>query len=851
MDAAERIARGESPEEAAAGARRDLGNYARVKEQTRETWGGLVLDRLGQDLRFGLRMLRRSPGVSLLAILCLALGIGANAAVFGWIEGTLIRPFPGVVRQDRLLAIVGTRRGEPGNDDLSWPDFQDLRRRCRLIDAFIADKIMGATLSIGERSESTTGSIVSANYFDALGVRPVLGRGFLPGEDSGELAHPVAVVNYTTWKERFHGDRNIVGKTQRLNGVPHTIVGVAPPEFQGTFVGYAMQFFVPASMEEKFEAGGYKLEDRGARWIEGFVRLKPGVTIEQAQAEISSVARNLETAYPETNRGRGVRVFPLRLTPFNKASELRPVLGIMLAVAAFVLVIACANVGNLLLVRSFARRQELTVRLAIGAGRGRILAQLLTEGLILSAFGVLGGLLFARLCRRALVYFFSAKVHLAANLDGRVLAVSAAICLASTVAIGLVPAFQARRLDAASVLKAEAGAVVGGNARSRLRSALVLVQLSLSFLLLVGGGLVVRSLRGIQSADPGFSTDATETPVDLLETGNSVPRAKLLQDELTERIRAEPGIVSAAFARFLPLGLRPPSSAPIAVDRYVPGPDEQPTVQYNEVGPGYLATMAIPLLSGREFTRADDESAPLVAVVNEAMVARYWGGRDPVGDRLIVKGRPMIVVGVSRTSNYGKIGEPPTAFFYVPIRQNFQGDAILNVRSSSPPAAVGKTIERAIRALDPGLVHYETRTMRQIADRAASSQRIAVRLLEIFGALALLLASIGLFGVLSYAVSQRTRELGVRMALGARRWDLIRLVASQGLILTAVGILAGALAALASTRLLGNLLYRVSPRDPSAFTWAALTMLATALAACAWPAVRAMRLDPWKALRES
>src|SRR5436309_3820932 len=349
-----------------------------------------------QDLRFGFRMLRRSPGFSLLAIGCLTLGIGANAAVFSWIEGILLRPYPLVVGQDRLLAVSGTNRGAPGTNDVSWPDFVDLQRSATLIDAFIAEKITGTTLSIGDRAERVPGSVVSANYFDALGVHPILGRGFEPGEDVGRNAHPVAVISYQTWMERFHGDPGVVGKSQMLNGLPHTIVGVAPEGFKGTFVGYAFQFWVPASMQpQHLDAGEYKLEDRGARWIEGFARLLPGVTIQQAQAEISAIADRLEREYPATNRGRGIRLFPLWQTPFNNAGALLPTLAVALAVVVCVLLIACANVSNLLLVRAFARQHEMTVRLAIGAGRGRLVKQMLTEGLLLSAIAAAGGLVVA------------------------------------------------------------------------------------------------------------------------------------------------------------------------------------------------------------------------------------------------------------------------------------------------------------------------------------------------------------------------------------------------------------------------------------------------------------------------
>src|SRR5467141_3759539 len=394
----------------AADARREallsLGGVEQTKERYRDQRGFPMIETTLQDLRFGLRMLRRSPSFSILAILCLTLGIGANAAVFSWVEGILFRPYPAVAHQERLFALTGMARGEADPTDLSWPDFLDLQRSCTLVDSFIVTKITGTTLSIGDRAEVSTGSIVSANYFDAVGVHPVLGRAFEPGEDLGRNAHPVTIISYQLWQGRFKGDPQIVGKTQRLNGVLHTIVGVAPPGFYGTFVGWAMQFWVPASMEETFESGGYKLEDRGARWIESYVRLKPGVTLRQAQEEISAAAKRLEADYPATNRGRGIKLYPLWQTPFNNAHTLLPTLEIMFAVVVFVLLIACANVGNLLLVRSFARRHEMTVRLAIGAGRSRLLQQLLTEGLILSAFGAAGGLLVAYGCRPALVLLF-------------------------------------------------------------------------------------------------------------------------------------------------------------------------------------------------------------------------------------------------------------------------------------------------------------------------------------------------------------------------------------------------------------------------------------------------------------
>src|SRR6266849_2579168 len=404
-------------------------------------------------------------------------------------------------------------------------------------------------------------------------------RGFEPGEDVGSNAHPVTVISYQLWQSRFKGDPTIIGKTQRLNGIEHTIVGVAPGGFLGTFVGWGIQFWVPASMEETFEGGGYKLEDRGARWIEAYVRLKPGVTLEQAQQEISAVAKRLETDFPATNRGRGIKLWPLWQTPFNNAGTLLPTLGIMLAVVVFVLLIACANVGNLLLVRSFSRRHEMTVRLAIGAGRGRLLKQLFTEGLILSAFGAAGGLLVAHWCRHALVLLFPARggvaMHLPGEIDWRVLALSAGVCLLATLLLGLVPAMQTSKIDLAGALKSDSAGVVGGGGRAWVRSGLVVVQVSLSFVLLVGAGLLLQSLQRIRTMSPGFSTHGVlDTSVPLVAAGYDAPRAQSFQDELLNRVKALPGVESAAFGRMTPLGYGSFSSTAIAVDGYQPPPEE-------------------------------------------------------------------------------------------------------------------------------------------------------------------------------------------------------------------------------------------------------------------------------------
>src|SRR6476660_2892362 len=594
-----------------------------------------------QDLRFGFRMLLRSPGFSILALLCLTLGIGTNAAVLSWIEGILIRPYPLVPHQDRMLALIGTTRGVPGHNGLSYPDFVDLEKNSTLFESFIIDRITGTTLSVGDRAERALVGIVSANYFDALGVRPILGRGFRPEEATGRNAHPVTVISYRTWRDRYNFDPNIIGRTQYLNGVQHTIIGVAPERFHGTFEGYAI--------------------------------LKSGVSRQQAQAELNSISQRLEKDFSDTNRGHENQLVPLWKTPFNGAGNMSPTLAITMAVVFLVLLIACANVGNLLLARSVLRRHEMTMRLALGAGRRRLVRQLVTEGFLLSLIAAAGGIAVAYWCRNALVLEFppplpGTTIDYPGQIDWRVLAVSAGICMASTLLFALVPAIRASDVDLSNALKAESGGVLGGSTRSRLRSALVLVQVSLSFILLAGTGLLLQSLIKMRNASPGFDANVVSSVVDLFSAGYNVERAKIFHTQFLDRVRTLPGVESAALTRVIPFSYNVFSSAPIEVDGYQPPPNEQPTVEYIEVTEDYFATLGIPIVSGRELMRTDDENAPPLAIINETMAAKYWPGNDPVGQRLKVKDRWMQIVGIAKNSNYRSKTETPVPFFYVPLR---------------------------------------------------------------------------------------------------------------------------------------------------------------------------------------
>jgi macrolide transport system ATP-binding/permease protein len=848
------IAAGMSPNEARTAALREFGGIEQIKEIAREQRVLIWLDEFLQDVRFGARMLLRSPGFSILAILCLTLGIGTNAAVFSWIEGILIRPYPLVAHQDRMFALSGTTRGVNGGNPLSYPDFLDFEKNSTLFESFIVDRIVGTSLSVGERAERASGGIVSANYFDALGVTPMLGRGFRPEEGIGRNAHPVTVISYRTWKDRFNFDPNIIGRTQYLNGVQHTIIGVAPEKFHGTFIGYSFNFWVPTSMQETFDSTGYKLEDRGARWIEGYAFLKPGVTRQQAQAELNSIAGRLENDFPETNRGHGIELVPLWKTPFNGAGNMSPTLAITMAVVFLVLLIACANVSNLLLARSLLRRHEMTMRLALGAGRRRLVKQLVTEGLLLSSIAAVGGIAVAYWCRNALVLAFPSPapgivIDFPGQIDWRVLVVSAGICILATLVFALVPAIHASHVDLSGALKTEAGGVLGGTGRSRLRSVLVLVQVSLSFVLLAGTGLLLQSLEKMRNANPGFCTDVIVSGADLFSAGYNLERAKIFHSQLLDRLRIVSGVESATLTRVIPFSYTNYSSGPLAIDGYQPAPNEQPTAEYDQVAEDYFATLGIPIVAGREFLRTDDENSPPVAIINETMAAKYWPGKDALGQRLKVKDRWLQIVGIAKNANYRTKLETPLSFFYVPLRQNFGVQNSLLIRGRETPGAIMNSLAREVHALDPNLAPGMAFRLQDQVDRMSYSQRLAVTLVAIFGTMALFLAAIGLYAVMSYSVSQGTRELGLRMALGASARDLLRLVISRGLRLTTAGIIIGVVAALTLTRLMSNLLYKVSPRDPLAYGFALVVLIAVALLACFLPAWRAARIDPVQALR--
>jgi predicted permease len=560
-------------------------------------------------------------------------------------------------------------------------------------------------------------------------------------------------------------------------------------------------------------------------------------------------------AYSETNRGHGIKLYPLWQTPFNNAGAMLPTLAIALVVVLAVLLIACANVGNLLLVRALARQQEMAIRLSLGARRLRLVRQLVTEGIILSAIAAIGGLFVARWLRDGVALLTpprgGALLRLPGTLDWRVFALTGGVCIAATLLFGLVPAMLTTQVNLAGALRTESAGIVGSHSRSWIRSTLVLIQVSLSFVLLVGAGLLIQTLQAVRQANPGFMTDGVlTTSIDLFTAGYDAQRAKNFQAELIDRLQARAGIESAAFSRSTPFSYRTYSSAPIAVDGFDPPKDQQPTADYNEISPSFLTTLGIPLLSGREFTRADDEHALPVAIVDQTIQSQFFRGADPVGRRIQLRGKWLQIVGVARTAKYRNLLEAQRPFLYVPLLQNFSAVGALHIRTSQGPAVLAPTLVREIHALDPGVAPSEVITMREQVERTTAPQRIGVTILVVFATLALGLAAVGLYAVTAATVSQSARELALRTALGADVTDLLRLVLSRSALLTALGLTVGIAVALQLTRLLGYLLYNVSPRDPVAFLVAFAVIALASLMASLVPAWRVTRTDPLLALRE-
>ncbi len=813
-----------------------------------ERKGGMRMESFIQDLRFGVRMLMKQPGFTLIAVITLSLGIGANTGVFSLVNTVLLRPLP-VAQPERVFEITTLREGADIGS-ISYPFYQDFRDKNEALDGLAAYRFVPISLSRSGINERLWGYLVSGNYFDVLGVRAAQGRMFTQEEDRAPGADPVVVLSYGCWQRRFGGDPNLVGRNITINGHSFTVVGIAPPEFNGTVLIFTPEIYAPINMAKQIEPGSNWLDNRHNGVLQMVGRLKPDMPVAQAKA---SLAAQFGREHPGWEDMRFNLSPPGLVVPMLRNATLT-FTGVLLAVVGLVLLIACVNLANLLLARAGWRRKEIAVRLSIGASRFRLIRQLLTESVMLAAVGGALGLLLAWNLVE-LVKAFKPPVDFALTidlkLDWRALVFTALVSLVTGALFGLIPAWQATKPDLTSALKDETGA--GGYRRSRLGGALVVAQVALSLVLLAGAGLIVRSLQRAQTIGPGFDTERTVTAsVDLNLQGYDRARGMQFYKQLIAHVEAQPGAQSASYAGYLPLNLDRSSSAIYAEGQPFTRRADLPEILYNTVWPRYFETMGIGLLEGRDFTMQDDKEEARPVIVNESFARRFWPGQSAVGKRLSQGGpdRPFWeIVGVVRDSKYWSIGEAPQPLVYFPMPRNYDGTASLIARTTGDPQSLINAIRHEAQRLDANLPVYDAKTMSEHMRLSLFPLRTGAWVAGGFALLALALAGLGIYGVMSYAVSQRTRELGIRMALGAQGGDVLGLVIRQGMTLALVGLALGLVGALALTRLMTSVLVGVSATDAVTFISVTLLLAVVVLIACYVPARRATKIDPLRALR--
>ena len=810
------------------------------------------MNSLWMDVRYALRMMAKNPGFALIAVLTLALGIGANSTIFSWINSTLLNPIPGVAHASEYVELV-TGAGDNAGE-FSYLDYLDLRARNHSFSGIIASALTSVDLTgNGGKPQRVWAAFASANYFDTLDVRPILGRGFLPAEGATPGTAPVAVISYHLWQTRFSGERNVIGRVIGLDKHPYTVIGVAPRVFVGTQSSLRDDLWIPVTMVGQFHTSGNLLQERGSGWLMPIARLKPGVAREQAQADANVVMQQIARQYPDSHQGdNSLTVYPLWRAPFGANYYIHTILFLLLAVSGVVLLLACANVANLLLVRSVGRRREMAIRLSIGATRWRLIRQLLAESLLLALCGGAIAMLFTMWTAGTLGDFIppsGVPISMSVHADRTVLLATLAISLITGVFFGILPAFRSSALQPVAVLKEESGSTTGGVRKARLSSVLVVAQIAMSLLLLVCAGLFIRSVRRAEKFDPGFNpTNVLLYSYDLKGGGYDKQTGTEFHRQLLAKLQALPGVQSATLADVVPLGFGS-NSYLVQPEGYVPAPHESMDVEYDDVAPDYFRTMQIPLVAGRGIEASDTDKSELVTVVNEQFAKRYWPGREAIGERLHADGKWFTVVGIARNSDYDQLGEKPKSFFYLPLPQDYAPDVTIEARVSGDPLAFVRPVEEAVHSLDADLPLFDLATLDSRVQLSTTTERMGGAFVGGFGIVALILAAIGIYGVLAYTTRQRTHEIGLRMALGAEPRNVFALILTQGARLALMGVAIGLGVALVLTRALESQLFGVSAADPLTYAGVAILLCAVALLACYIPARRAAKVDPMVALR--
>jgi predicted permease len=804
------------------------------------------------DLRYAGRLLRKSPLFTSVAILTLALGIGMNTAVFSAVEAMLLRPLPGVADPSRLVQLFRTWPGYPYGATSPGTYFDVRERSGDIFSNVLVWDFAPLNLSSSGRTERITAQIVSANFFSTFGVHAERGRTFTPDEDVKPGAHPVAVLSHAGWQSVFGGDPQIVGRTVLLNGHRYTVVGVTPPEFRGPVSIVVPVLWVPLmQMAEVMPSAGRHLEDRDDNYLNVVARLQPGVSVARAQDRLKAIAGELKEIYPNQYKDAGFLVLTQAEAGIHPRFHGTQVAlsSVVMAVVVLLLLIACVNVANLFLARARDRGREMAVRLSLGAGRARLVRQLLTESLVFSVIAGAAGLLVGSAVI-ALVNRIRLPIDITIDpdlrLNGTVLLFTFGIAIATGLLFGLVPALQATRPSLIPALKGEAPA---GGSRARMSSPLVVAQMALSLILLICSGLFVRNLREATTLDKGFTSDnLLLASVDPGMNGYNHARVDDFYRRLLERLRQMPGVRAVALAEQVILGLGN-SDTGVEIPGYTPAKNESMSVPYNIVSPDYFTALGMKLIRGRDFTLRDDSSATGAVIVNQRFVDRFWQGKDAIGKQIRVGGRARTVVGVVATAKYHSLGEAPSSFMYLPVTQSWRAALNIHVRTAGDPAAFAPRLRAEVAALDPDLPLSDVRTMNNFLGVALFPARIVGAVLGAFGLLGLILAAVGVYGVMSYSVSQRTREIGIRMAIGAAHGQVVRLVMRQGMQLVIIGAVVGLAGALVAARLLRGVLYGSGSLDLVAFTSVPLVLLTVAMLAIWIPARRAASVDPMRALR--
>jgi putative ABC transport system permease protein len=846
------IARGMNAKEARYAALKTFRNVGEIKEECREALGVRVFNELQQDVRYGLRQLRRNPGFTALAILTLALGIAATSTIFSWIDSTLLNPIPGVASTSDLVSVMRGTVSEHPTPPFSYPDYMDLRDHTRSFSGLLAYHDDFMSLTGNRKPQRIYGALATANYFSVLGVKPALGRGFEPQDETKPGGAPVVVVSYGFWQSHLGSDPSAIGRTLQINRHIYTIVGVAPPGFQGCKTGLRDDVWIPLVMDREVW-GSTRLEDRGAFWLNVLGRLRPGVTRSQAAEDMNLLMQQIAASTPNIERGPNqITLDPLWRSPFGANVYLYKTLPPLLGLAAALLLLACTNVANLLLVRLVPRRREIALRLAMGASRSRLMRQLLVESLLVALAGGAVAMLLTTWTAGTFASFFpptALPLTLNGHTNGSVMLATLVISVLAAVVFGVLPALRTSRLAPITVINEEAGRVSGGVHRSRLSRTLVVAQISLSLLLLIAAGLFTRSFQNEQRTNPGFDPDhVLLASFDLEPDGYTRAQGIVFDQRLLEKLRSLPGVKSVTLADFSPLSFTLHSDTVLPED-YVPRPHESMEIDRAAVSPDYFQTLRTPLVAGRGFTAHDDGKSQPVAIVNQEFCRRYWPGQDAIGKKVTMYGRSFTVVGVAQNAKYRLLRYVPEPAIFVPLYQSYRDQLTIHLRVAGNPGAFSPVVDKAVHEINPDLPLFNVTTLKASMQFGSIFERLAATLVGSFGLLALVLAAVGIYGVVAFATRQRTREIGIRMALGAERPDVLRLVVGQGLRLALVGVIVGIAGALALTRLLSSLLYGVKPTDPVTFVAVSLILIAVALLACYIPARRAAKVDPMVALR--